>query len=219
MSKLAIVCSLIVASLSPAFAADGSNKILNFTGVVQISVGGKVTTIDASQGSSQALPDGAIVTIVSGEASFQVGGCVVSANPGDSFSMSKGQDGGMQITGLSGAPVISAGDSTAVLTGGNSVEVVGKKDSVVLTVVAGNVTVSGDNGTQTINQGQSTHISTTPGDLKDAPNSGVNPNNNQGNNNNNNSGNGNNGNSGFGGGGSGPNPNQDRHTTVSRSHP
>lgn len=222
MSTLALTLPLLLASLAPSYVSAATRaelQVVSFTGQIQVTENGKVTVIDAGKGeTARAIRSGAEIAVLSGEAVIQIGDTAVSASKGDGFSFTSRPNGRVSVTGTSGAPVMMAGENTAVIAPGSIVAVRVSKDSAVeMSVVSGDVKVTKKGKAHTPDEDKADKTPTAPSDLRDAP---ISPKPGRGGANNSSDNEGGS-NSRFGRGDQrvGPNPNQEQHAKLSRSHP
>lgn len=133
---------LLAALLALAAPAAAEITVASLNGTIQIKTEKGVVTVKTGQ-ELPPIPDGAEISVVEGDASFEAGGVAVKADTGDSFSVTGGKNG-VQVaaSGEKTSLQVTAGKSVATLGGGSTVSIASNRRGAIIAVMAGTASVS-----------------------------------------------------------------------------
>ncbi|HBL15359.1 MAG TPA: hypothetical protein DD417_00985 [Elusimicrobia bacterium] len=168
LSTATVVMAIALTAAMTAFAQPGKKidemKILSFTGQVQIKMAdGSVIGVVPGAPIPE-IPAGAEIVVISGEAVFQAGNTVISANKGDSFTFAV-SEGRIEVaaTGTGSSIQVTVGKTEATVETGDKISVTGQgQGKGELKVMEGSVAVTSEGKTETLAVGQTSTVVLPP---------------------------------------------------------
>ena len=146
----------------PALTLKKTNAVVKYTVVVNGQT--QTVTVDASKG-DVAIPAGAEVSVVSGNATFATAtGMTITAGANESFAVTSNASGAPVVAAKSGTVEVKVNGATAAVGAGSSIAVAPASGNAapVISVVSGTASVTDSSGnTQTVTTGGTATVTTT----------------------------------------------------------